>query len=107
MNRFDPRPDEPYGKCENCGLTLETEDDSRAHMQETYVSGLKSHRIAVKNPGRPSRVRSWVGGVISDAIDDAINNLRDEMSRGDVAAEEIGESLKWYSDFSDAWESRS
>lgn len=106
MSRYDQRQDEKYGVCETCKVDLSTEGEADAHMKETGAASAsrRSHTVRVTNPTREMRIQAMVDDVVQDAIEEALETLRDSQSRGDVTSDEITEALKWHSDFSDEWE---
>lgn len=102
---YDPDPSKPYGRCLNCGLTLETEDHAKEHRRDTMAPGKASHLTRAENPPRYERIQNMVDDVVQGAIEDAIERLREEVARANVSSGEILGALAWYSSFSDAWES--
>lgn len=110
MTRFDPIPDQAYGLCADCKMELMTKEDAEAHMDETMASSgrrRQSHTIRATNPERERRIQSFVDGVVRDAIDDAMDELQNPVSRDLASSEEIEEALKWFgTEWSDAWNRR-
>lgn len=106
MSRYDQKQGEKYGVCEKCGVNLGTEGEADVHMQETSAASAsrRSHTVRITNPTREMRIQSMVDDVVQDAIEEALDTLRDAQSRGDVSSDEITEALKWHSDFSNEWE---
>lgn len=105
MSIYDPTPDVAYAICGTCDITLPTEADGNAHMDETIQQhGGRSHQIRITNPTRERRIRRAVGSHVADAVDDACNEFERMVERGDVTAEEITEAIAFHPDFADAWD---
>ena len=106
QTRFDPDPAKPYGTCVTCSRELQTEEDGRAHMAETMAAALdhRSHTISPSNPPSEDRIRNAVTTVITDKIDEAMEDLDDMVRRGEVTEEEVTAALRYASvDPDDAW----
>lgn len=108
-NRFDPRPDEAYGRCLICDLELPTELVANEHMSETLEAAktdaqgnARGHRVRVSNPTRAQRIEMEVSRIVDSAIDDAMNEL-DRLS-GDATSKEIHTALGGNFEFQEAWE---
>lgn len=104
MSRFDAREGEEYGVCVDCGVALATEDDARQHRIDTMPEGGRSHRTRGTNPTRAQRIQSFVDGVVENAIQQALDEVRSCINRGDLTADEATEALNWHSAFADAWD---
>ncbi|EYT61643.1 hypothetical protein [Microbacterium sp. UCD-TDU] len=107
MSRFDPIDGADYGACDDCGITLPTEQAAKDHRAATMSPGKSSHRTRASNPTRVDRIQSHVDGVVEDAISEALDDLRNEVGRANVTWDEIHEALKWHSEFADEWEKQS
>ena len=70
----------------------------------TDALGGKSHTTVVKNPDSALRIIRFVDSVVSDVIDDVMNEMDQLLCDNDATAEEITQALSAWSDFSDAWE---
>ncbi|QGZ16678.1 hypothetical protein PBI_DEWDROP_30 [Microbacterium phage Dewdrop] len=95
---YDQRPDEPYGDCLTCGITLQTKEDAKAHRDETFgPSGaeLSSHRTRAKNPTREENVDRGVWRHVNDAIDGLMERLAQEVMRDRLTKEEIRKALSF------------
>jgi hypothetical protein len=107
-SRFDPTPDEPYGKCMDCGAALTTEADSRAHMSSTFKQSTSqsssSHRVRITNPSRPERIRREMARIVDDALYDAMEALDRLTGRAELTDNEVAEALRMWPDFADAWD---
>lgn len=106
-DQFDPIPNKPYGKCNDCGLIINTEQDSRDHMRETRGQikrkrGGESHGISIHNPSRARRIQCGVGAIVEEAISIAMGDIEDLG----LTDEEISDALTWHPEFKDAWEER-
>lgn len=107
MSRFDPDPGKPFGQCSSCSLVIETEDDSRRHMQETFEkteTSARSHSIRITNPSRASRIRSRMESLVEDAIERAMENIDRLVQREDITEAEATEALRMWPDFADGWQ---
>lgn len=105
MSRFDPLPGHPYGECDDCGITLQTQADGREHMTATNP-GLNqgpSHRISITNAPREDRIRGAVSSVVDDAITESMEDFERLVERDGVTAEELTAALASYPDFADAY----
>lgn len=104
--KYDQIEGVPYGHCADCGIELATDEDGAAHRAETMgPSGHgPSHRTRAENAPRAERVQRMVDHTVYDAIEEALDKIREEIDRGDVTTEEVREALRWHSDFSDAWD---
>lgn len=108
-SRFDPAPDGDYGVCAQCGINLATQDEANAHMSATFEDAKaqghsRGHGVQVLNPDRKARIEREVGGVVDRAIQRAMDDLDDLVSRRHVSAEEVRKALTWYTDFQEAWD---
>lgn len=107
-DRNDPRPGEPYGSCETCGITLPDKKQADDHMSATFATSssaqMHSHTINVTNPERMTRVANQIGCIVSDAIESALDQINQAVRRGDMSKEETHDALRFYGDFRDAWD---
>ena len=101
---FDPDPDKAYAECITCGISLTTEDDGNAHMQETRLGANRSHSIRVTNPNRDTRIRSRVERFIEAATERAMEDMDRLVDSGDVTEDEIKTALWGWPDFRDSRE---
>lgn len=103
--KYDQIEGVPYGRCVDCGIELATDADGIAHRAATMgPSGQgPSHSTRAENAPRAQRIQQMVDHTVYDAIEEALDKLRDEIDRGDVTADEVREALRWHSDFGDAW----
>ena len=110
MSAFDPTPGQPYGACNACPLTFDTEDAANQHMRQTMGEAKergetpRSHSVTITNPPRGQRIRSRVGSIVDNAITDAMSTLDRLVDRGDVTEDEITEALRFWPDFADVRE---
>lgn len=107
--RFEPKPDEPYGKCKDCGEVQQIEADSRRHMHDTFEAAKKAgrssgHAIKITNPSRKHRIEMRTGSIVGEHIDEAMRDLGRLVDDGDVTADEVRDSLWMFSDFREAWD---
>lgn len=107
--RFDPVAGEDYGLCTDCGVSLASEGEAHTHMSSTFheaeaKGGSKGHRISILNPSRGTRVERGVRWIVEDAVRRAVEEIDDLVEQGHASTDEIREALRWYSDFSDAWD---
>lgn len=103
--RFDPDPSKAYGRCKTCGIELDTQDDSRSHMDDTMrASGGKSHTVWIANPDRATRIKWGTSLIVESAIDRAIEELDGLVQRGQITTGEVEEALSLYPNFEDAWQ---
>lgn len=100
----------PYGKCIDCGVTLQTKEASRQHHMDTLpersdMNGQRvSHSTKVLNPPREDRLASHIARIVEDALDHANEDLEElEDLDGGYTIEEITEALRHHSEFHDAW----
>lgn len=100
---FDPVPDQDYGCCITCGKPIPTQVDATAHMSTTVDAGGSSHRIALQNPPRERRIRSHVSTLITDAVDQALEQIADLVNQGQITRTEADEALRSHPDFGDVW----
>lgn len=106
-DQFDPIPNKPYGKCNDCGLIINTEQDRRDHMRETRGQikmnrESASHGIIIHNPPRARRIQRGVEAIVEEAIHIAMSDLEDLG----LTDEEISDALTGHPEFKDAWEER-
>lgn len=94
--RFDPIPGEPFGECETCGLVIETDADSTAHLEASITGqlGRSTHTVVVLNAPRKRRIDQWVSHVERRSVDDAVDEIVDAVSRGELTADEARRA--WY-----------
>lgn len=109
--RFNADPDADYGKCQTCGVSLPTQEDSNAHglavLKEPTLDGEKAaHTISVLNPTRERRISSAIGNIISDALEEAMDEIDRLLDKDHVNHQEIETALQGYPDFAEAWEDR-
>lgn len=123
-NRFDQKPDRPYGYCTTCSPRLEftTKAAADEHMHSTFkaaraqvdgalgVQSIRGHGIRATNPERQANIDCAVGQIVEDAINEAIDEIsqltypRRGTDEIDATREEITEALrKCYDGFADAW----
>lgn len=107
MTRFDQKAGVDYGTCSACGIALATEQAASDHRDETMSPGRASHATRATNPTRAERIQSWVDETVYDAISEALDDLRNEVSRANASWDEVLGALKWHSDFADEWEKQS
>ncbi len=108
-NRFDPLPDEPYGKCATCDAVMQTPQDSANHLKETFETAPQpgerfSHSVSVSNASRPTRISQAIGQIVEDAINEAMEEVDRLVESEDLTYEEAETALASYDGFSDAWE---
>ncbi|QNJ55994.1 hypothetical protein SEA_RASPUTIA_104 [Microbacterium phage Rasputia] len=104
-DRFDPVQGEPWGKCADCGLELQTYEDGKAHMTESRgASGKTSHTIRGTNRTRGQRIGSFVDQEVDDALDELFRTLDAEVENDHMTEEELLEALHYASaDLVDGW----
>jgi hypothetical protein len=105
-DRFNQRPDEPYGYCDTCkeaGTNLEfsDRDEMQAHMNETYEASVplhRSHSARVVNPTRMERIKRFLAQSADDAVDSALDEFIRDASRAlmveDATVAELTEAVK-------------
>lgn len=108
-SRFDPRPDEAYGRCTTCGQEQPTEDDANRHMSQTHAEAALrgenvSHSVSVTNPGRRRRIDREVGSLLSSHLERFCEELYELVDEGDITAEEAAKAVSMYPDASDVWQ---
>ena len=106
MSRFDPIPDQPYGECSDCGISLATQADAREHMSATMPAAIgvgSSHGVRVTNAPREDRIRRAVSFAVDDAITEAMDDIHRIVERDGATPEELTAALGSYPDFADAY----
>lgn len=100
----------PYGKCIDCGVTLQTEEVSRQHHMDTLPERAdengrsSSHSTRVLNPPREDKLAAHIARIVEDALDKANEDLEElEDLDGGYTVEEITEALRHHGEFHDAW----
>lgn len=106
-----PEQNAPYGKCNDCGLVLATQEESRQHHMETLPehpdeSGRRvSHSTQVLNPSRQEKLASHIARIIEDALYQANEDLEElEDLDGGYTQDEIKTALRHHADFHTAYE---
>lgn len=110
-NRFNPEPDQPYGKCTDCNLELPTEEDAAAHRKATAGSirtpgrsYKATHATRATNPGRQERLRQEVRREVESAIEDLMAELARLVEDQDATKDEIATALSdCYVDLAHDW----
>ena len=101
--RYDPRPNEPYGVCLTCDMTLDDGLAADKHMSDTTPVGGRSHSTRTTNPTRKQRVQRAIDSIIEDAIADALDEVLD-LTDEHITRSEARAALFWHPDFLDALE---
>ncbi|MEV7827522.1 hypothetical protein [Microbacterium enclense] len=73
-------------------------------MEPDEHGNKRSHSTQATNPTREQRIRSLVDGIVQDAIEEALDNLQNEIARARISHDEVTAALGYYSDFADEWE---
>lgn len=112
--RFDPRPGEPYARCQHdgCGFTADTKEQiaehSRATMAPTGEPGViaRGHSYRVENPSRAEALEQAVQREADDAMESAATEFVDGVyrlhTREGVPLKELTEAVK-HTEFAQAW----
>jgi len=99
MSRFDQKDlaTNPYGKCKDCGVSLETEDLARTHMTDSR------HCVWILNPSRQRNIERHVDSEIEMALDDVFQDLYRLVEREEATADEIEKALSNACYLDDEW----
>lgn len=119
MNRFDPDPDAPYAKCQDCSTELQTRNEAREHMRTTREQSAQDHRnlyehvaagtvsvshaLTITNPTRTERIDDHVRYLLHDAYDDIIAELQEDS---DLTEDEISTAVSRHDELQAAWRVR-
>ena len=80
-NRFDPDPNQPYGRTAG-GEVLQTEEDMRKLLQNGEGPGF------VKNPSRPDRIENEGWRILEGHLEEAIEEILSLVDREEITVEE-------------------
>ncbi|MCT1835020.1 hypothetical protein M3D63_09580 [Kocuria palustris] len=74
---FEPDPDQPYGRCQDCAATFQDRAQLQEHLDATYRarSEKHSHKIWISNPSRLERIERRVHRLIETAMRAHIREL--------------------------------
>lgn len=74
---FEPDPDQPYGRCQDCTATFQDRAQLQEHLNATYRASSEkhSHMTRISNPSRLERVERHVHGLIETAMRAHISEL--------------------------------
>lgn len=98
MGYLDPKPDQPHSICRDCEAEFVDRPSMTKHLVEF------KHGARITNPSRPERIRSEVGRIVSDTLDETAYEFIRMMDRDEVTKEEMNHALTLYPDFHEAWE---
>lgn len=103
----DEYPEQPYGKCSDCGKEVASRDELSEHLKETQpevmLVGSKSHSVRIVNPTRAEKARNRVGDVVQAVLDDAMDEIESLLFLKEATREDIKKALVGHPDFADAW----
>lgn len=110
-DRFNQKPDLPYGRCADCDLELPTEEDAAAHRAATAGSIRKpdrsyksSHATMATNPGRQESINRNVYQTVQSAVEDLMADLARLVEDDDATKNEVATALtSCYVNLSDEW----
>ena len=101
--------EKPYGNCQDCGIDLADRNAVTAHIHATMAPTNElgviacGHRVSIVNPTdievRASRARL----AIQDALSSTIEDLYDDVLRGDLTVAEVSAEM-WAFDLRNEWD---
>jgi len=115
--RFDPKPGEPYARCNDCDFIAVTKQEISAHSSETMkptgeTIGVtaEGHGYRVTNPTREEAISREVRREANDALESAVSEFVETIyrlhDREGVSLAELTAAVRavWAdADFAEAW----
>lgn len=97
-NRFDPRPNEPYGVSSD-GEAFATEAEANKWLNKALREArgrgeFKKISVTITNPDRQTRIKNFVNWAVDDGLQEAMRRIHHAFREGDATEQEIRDALQ-------------
>ena len=101
MSKYDPDPALPYSYCTKCDghPKFQTEELTREHMHANH-----GHSMRITNPSRTDRIECDVNNEIEYALNQAFDDIYQNVESGDMTLEEATAAIRMSTDVVTEWE---